>query len=149
MPTNRDFAEIHTLSEIIKIGYDALDENVLAFLIGGAESEMTLLRNRQSLDALAFRDCFGCSGPECNRKCDYDLDGRVNNADALAFRVAFGGVCEPLPPLPYPYPYIGDELMTFGASPSGFTLLAAASACVLAVGVRNPRRRREESTSER
>ena len=55
MPTNRDFAEIHTLSEIIKIGYDALDENVLAFLIGGAESEMTLLRNRQSLDALAFR----------------------------------------------------------------------------------------------
>jgi glycolate oxidase len=55
MPTNRDFAEIHTLSEIIKIGYDALDENALTFLIGGAESEMTLLRNRQSLDALAFR----------------------------------------------------------------------------------------------
>ena len=55
MKTNRDFAEIHTLSEIIKIGYDALEENALTFLIGGAESEMTLLRNRQSLDALAFR----------------------------------------------------------------------------------------------
>lgn len=50
-----DFGDIHTLSEIIKIGYDALDENVRTFLIGGAESEMTLLRNRQSLDSLAFR----------------------------------------------------------------------------------------------
>jgi len=55
MPANLDFSEIHTLSEIIKIGHDALDENALTFLIGGAESEMTLLRNRQSLDALAFR----------------------------------------------------------------------------------------------
>lgn len=55
MAKSNNFSEIHTLSEIIKIGYDALDDTALTFLIGGAESEMTLLRNRQSLDALAFR----------------------------------------------------------------------------------------------
>ena len=55
MSNEREFSDIHTLSEIIKIGHDALDDNARTFIIGGAESETTLLRNRQALDAIAFR----------------------------------------------------------------------------------------------
>ena len=100
-----------------------------------------------SLDMLAFRDCFGCSGPDCNRKCDYDLDGHVNNRDALAHRNSFGDVCEP--PSTSLYPYISEELMAFGTSPAGITLLAAMSASLMALVVPVRRRRREESKDAR
>ena len=93
-----------------------------------------------NLDALLFRDCFGCSGPDCDRKCDYDLDGRVSNVDALAFRDHFGDVCEP--PDTSLYPYMDGQFMAFGTSPKAVTLAAVASAGLLALVLPIPVRRR-------
>ncbi len=44
-----------TLHEIVRAARAKLDRNVWDYLIGGAETETTVARNRQALDALAFR----------------------------------------------------------------------------------------------
>ena len=77
-----------------------------------------------NLDALEFRSCFGCSGPSCNRACDYDLDGRISNVDALAFRQAFGKVCAD-PNFAMTSPTIETLTRTFGEPSSKWTMLTA------------------------
>ena len=47
--------EVETLSEIVKLAHRCCDPKAWDFLIGGAESETTVARNRQSLDQIAFR----------------------------------------------------------------------------------------------
>lgn len=47
--------EIFTLGQIAKAAHLALDENAWDYLIGGSETETTFMRNRQSLDEIAFR----------------------------------------------------------------------------------------------
>ena len=44
-----------TLHEIIKAARINLDQNIWDYLIGGAETETTVRRNRQALDSVAFR----------------------------------------------------------------------------------------------
>ncbi len=46
---------MQTLGEIAKAAHSALDKNAWDYLIGGSETETTLLRNRQSLDEIALR----------------------------------------------------------------------------------------------
>ena len=77
-----------------------------------------------NLDALEFRSCFGCSGPSCNRACDYDLDGRISNVDALAFRQAFGNVCASTD-FAMTSPTIETLTRTFGEPSSKWTRLTA------------------------
>jgi glycolate oxidase len=45
----------HTLHEIVEAARQKLDRNFWDYLIGGTETETTLRRNRQGLDAIAFR----------------------------------------------------------------------------------------------
>ena len=47
--------EIQTLGEIMSVAYNNLSLEYWDYLIGGSETETTLLRNRQSLDEIAFR----------------------------------------------------------------------------------------------
>jgi isopentenyl diphosphate isomerase/L-lactate dehydrogenase-like FMN-dependent dehydrogenase len=47
--------EIQTLGEIMHVAHDNLSREHWDYLIGGSETETTLLRNRQSLDEIAFR----------------------------------------------------------------------------------------------
>ena len=47
--------EIQTLGEIMRVAHDNLSREYWDYLIGGSETETTLLRNRQSLDEIAFR----------------------------------------------------------------------------------------------
>jgi isopentenyl diphosphate isomerase/L-lactate dehydrogenase-like FMN-dependent dehydrogenase len=47
-----DFQALH---EIIERARENLDRNIWDFIVGGAESEMTLRRNRLALDSIAFR----------------------------------------------------------------------------------------------
>lgn len=47
--------KIATLHEIVKRGRDSLTRNHWDYLIGGADSETSLRRNRQGLDSLAYR----------------------------------------------------------------------------------------------
>ena len=47
-----DFQALH---EIIERARARLDGNIWDFIVGGAESEMTLRRNRLALDSIAFR----------------------------------------------------------------------------------------------
>jgi isopentenyl diphosphate isomerase/L-lactate dehydrogenase-like FMN-dependent dehydrogenase len=47
-----DFQALH---EIIERAHETLDRNIWDFIVGGAESEMTLRRNRLALDSIAFR----------------------------------------------------------------------------------------------
>ncbi|HYM04863.1 MAG TPA: alpha-hydroxy acid oxidase [Stellaceae bacterium] len=47
--------EFLTLHEIVKKARQNLTPNIWDYLIGGAETETTLRRNRQALDAIAFR----------------------------------------------------------------------------------------------
>jgi isopentenyl diphosphate isomerase/L-lactate dehydrogenase-like FMN-dependent dehydrogenase len=47
-----DFQALH---EIIERAHEMLDKNIWDFIVGGAESEMTLRRNRLALDSIAFR----------------------------------------------------------------------------------------------
>ena len=48
-------ADFRTLGEIVKAARQNLSQNVWDYISGGAESETTLGRNRQALDAIAFR----------------------------------------------------------------------------------------------
>ncbi|MBI3637274.1 MAG: alpha-hydroxy-acid oxidizing protein [Candidatus Rokubacteria bacterium] len=54
MASNLD-DRFQTLHEIVKAGRDALPAGILDYLVGGTETETTLRRNRQALDAVAFR----------------------------------------------------------------------------------------------
>tara|TARA_B100000315_G_scaffold258307_1_gene309958 strand:- start:3152 stop:4240 length:1089 start_codon:yes stop_codon:yes gene_type:complete len=47
--------EIETLGEIMRVAHEKLSREHWDYLIGGSETETTLLRNRQSLDEIAFR----------------------------------------------------------------------------------------------
>lgn len=47
--------KFQTLHEIVDAAYKNLDANFWGYLSGGAEAEVTLQRNRQSLDSIAFR----------------------------------------------------------------------------------------------
>src|SRR2546428_1008802 len=44
-----------TLHEIVRAAHQTLDPGAWDYLVGGAESETTLRRNRQALDSIAFR----------------------------------------------------------------------------------------------
>src|SRR5579863_8791001 len=48
-------SRFQTLHEFVKAARTNLNRNVWDYLIGGAETETTLARNRMALDALAFR----------------------------------------------------------------------------------------------
>src|SRR5215472_9932969 len=50
--TDGDFLTLH---ELIRAASRKLDRNNWDYLIGGTETETTLLRNRQALDRIAFR----------------------------------------------------------------------------------------------
>jgi len=47
--------DIQTLGEIMRVAHNNLSREHWDYLIGGSETETTLLRNRQSLDEIAFR----------------------------------------------------------------------------------------------
>ncbi|MCH7551343.1 MAG: alpha-hydroxy-acid oxidizing protein, partial [Proteobacteria bacterium] len=47
--------DFQTLHEIVKAARDNLEDNGWDYLMGGADTETTLKRNRQGLDSLAFR----------------------------------------------------------------------------------------------
>jgi len=48
-------SEFETIHEIVKAARDNLSHGVWDYLTGGADTETTLLRNRQGLDSIAFR----------------------------------------------------------------------------------------------
>ena len=83
-------------------------------------------------DARLQLECFPCSDGQCDRRCDYDLDGVVNNRDLLAFRENFGMTCEGPPDSPDPFltnfAMIYEEpdslLVLANASVAGFALLS-------------------------
>jgi len=47
--------EIETLGEIMRVAHEKLSREYWDYLIGGSETETTLLRNRQSIDEIAFQ----------------------------------------------------------------------------------------------
>ena len=47
--------QFHNLHEFVAVARAKLDRNVWDYLIGGAETETTVRRNRLALDSLAFR----------------------------------------------------------------------------------------------
>ena len=51
----QDTGDFATLHEIVKAARANLDDNAWDYLIGGADTETTVRRNRQALDSLAFR----------------------------------------------------------------------------------------------
>ena len=51
----KSIEEMQTLGEIMRVAHDNLAREHWDYLIGGSETETTLLRNRQSLDEIAFR----------------------------------------------------------------------------------------------
>jgi isopentenyl diphosphate isomerase/L-lactate dehydrogenase-like FMN-dependent dehydrogenase len=55
MTASETESEFLTLHELVRAAHKKLDRNVWDYLIGGTETETTLLRNRQALDRLAFR----------------------------------------------------------------------------------------------
>ena len=62
--TDRPSGDPATLHEIVEQARRRLSDGVWNYLAGGAESETTMRRNRQALDAIAFRprvlrDVFG------------------------------------------------------------------------------------------
>src|SRR5687768_11542611 len=48
-------SDIPTLQELVRAARANLDQNVWDYLVGGAETETTLRRNRQAIDSLALR----------------------------------------------------------------------------------------------
>ena len=52
---NTTDAGILTLHEFVKKAHTALNANIWDYLVGGANTETTLKRNRQALDSIAFR----------------------------------------------------------------------------------------------
>ncbi|MAI80232.1 MAG: hypothetical protein CL917_14885 [Deltaproteobacteria bacterium] len=93
-------------------------------------------------DALLLKSCFPCEGPDCDRRCDSDLDGSVNNRDWLEFYRNFGQVCEGPKSNPYNYPYLANYLMIF-REPAGIVLLASFSVAGFSIFAQFLIRRRE------
>ncbi len=56
-----DLSGVPVLGEIVKTARRNLDQNIWDYLTGGAESETTLLRNRQAIDSIAFRPRVLCN----------------------------------------------------------------------------------------
>src|SRR5262245_586068 len=54
-PAAVDVAELATTTELVALAKARLPAPAWNFIVGGAETETTLLRNRQALDAIAFR----------------------------------------------------------------------------------------------
>jgi glycolate oxidase len=52
---NKSANDFQTLHEIVKAARENLEDNGWDYLMGGADTETTLKRNRQGLDSLAFR----------------------------------------------------------------------------------------------
>ncbi|HEX5048272.1 MAG TPA: alpha-hydroxy acid oxidase [Gammaproteobacteria bacterium] len=52
---NPDVAELATTTELVALAKAKLPASAWDFIVGGAETETTILRNRQALDAIAFR----------------------------------------------------------------------------------------------
>jgi isopentenyl diphosphate isomerase/L-lactate dehydrogenase-like FMN-dependent dehydrogenase len=52
---DRDVAEIETTTELVALAKARLPAPVWDFVVGGAETETTILRNRHALDGIAFR----------------------------------------------------------------------------------------------
>ena len=52
---NKAANDFQTLHEIVKAARDNLEDNSWDYLMGGADTESTVKRNRQGLDSLAFR----------------------------------------------------------------------------------------------
>ena len=50
-----DLAELHTTTELIALAKARLPAPAWDFIVGGAETETTILRNRYALDGIAFR----------------------------------------------------------------------------------------------
>lgn len=50
-----DVADLHTTTELIALAKARLPVPAWDFIVGGAETETTILRNRQALDSVAFR----------------------------------------------------------------------------------------------
>ncbi|HZF31145.1 MAG TPA: alpha-hydroxy acid oxidase [Gammaproteobacteria bacterium] len=51
----RDIADLATTTELVALAKARLSTGAWDFIVGGAETETTSLRNRQALDAIAFR----------------------------------------------------------------------------------------------
>ena len=52
---NAEAEKFPTLHNIIKAAREILDDNAWDYLIGGADTETTVKRNRRALDCWAFR----------------------------------------------------------------------------------------------
>ncbi|HLF13121.1 MAG TPA: alpha-hydroxy acid oxidase [Gammaproteobacteria bacterium] len=52
---DRDVTELHTTTELIALAKARLTPPAWDFIVGGAETETTVIRNRHALDAIAFR----------------------------------------------------------------------------------------------
>ena len=52
---NPEVAELATTTELLALAKAKLPASAWDFIVGGAETETTILRNRQALDAIAFR----------------------------------------------------------------------------------------------
>ena len=81
-PTMHENADhLATLHEIVQQAQRRLPDGVWNYLVGGAESETTMLRNRQALDAIAFRPRVlrDVSGVDCSTT----LLGRTLSAPVL------------------------------------------------------------------
>ena len=59
---------IATLHEIVEEARRRLPDGIWNYIVGGAESETTILRNRQALDSIAFRPRVlrDVSGVDCS-----------------------------------------------------------------------------------
>ena len=53
--TNLDVSQLQTTTELIALAKSRLSPPAWDFIMGGAETETTVLRNRQALDSIAFR----------------------------------------------------------------------------------------------
>ena len=78
---NENVDHLATLHEIVEQARRRLPEGVWNYLVGGAESETTLRRNRQALDSIAFRPRVlrDVSGVDCSTT----LLGRTLRAPVL------------------------------------------------------------------
>jgi glycolate oxidase len=87
--------QFHNLHEFVSVARAKLDRNVWDYLIGGAETETTVRRNRLALDSLAFR-------PRVLR----DVNGTDTSTTFLgrkiAMPVALASIRTPARPSPMP-----------------------------------------------
>ena len=54
-PATTEVADLHTTTELVALARARLAAPAWEFIAGGAETETTILRNRQALDSVAFR----------------------------------------------------------------------------------------------